>query len=352
VRQRFLRVAIAAVSFVAAADSLSRAQVPNGSFEEGSAWPNGWRVTGGIGAWENGGHAGKRCVSLTEDGKGAAGWRSASFELQPNKSYLLSVWMKVDAGAHPWICAGTSELFWSFPIEDHEWKQYQFFFQSSPKAASTYVQIWIWHHRCRFLIDEVTVTEAKAVHAARDGIELGVSESIRGNVYRAGPDFPLTMGVAGPGCRILWKPQDYGYNGRWYVNPQGVVLRHQVGDVEQTEARLKFYSGWNPRGTVIVSASKDGTNFERLYETRKLYWNGPIPLPAKLFPAKEIFVRFQCVETPDDLDQNKGLTFELVGYEYQARLAREPPSFEGKTEFIEVAGGCPIRRADVSEKPQ
>jgi hypothetical protein len=88
---------------------------------------------------------------------------------------------------------------------------------------------------------------------------------------------------------------------------------------------------------VIVSASKDGKNYERLYETRKLYWNGPITLSAKLFPAKEIFIRFQCVETPDDRNQEKGLTFELVGYEYQAKLAKELPPLEGKTEFIEIA---------------
>jgi hypothetical protein len=332
----FLRVGVVALSLVAAANSWGWAQVPNGSFEQGSAWPDGWRVTGGIGTWENGGHSGNRCVSLTEDGKGGAGWRSAPFQLQPNKTYLLSAWMKVDDGAHPWICVGTSELFWSFPIENHEWNRYQFFFQSPPQAVSSYVRFWIWHHRCRFLFDDVTLVEAKAVHSTRNGIELGVAESVRGDLYRAGPDFPLTMGVAGPGCRILWKPQNGGFSGRWYVNPQGVVLRHRVDDVEQTQAWLKFYSGWNPRGTVIVSASRDGKSYERLYETRKLYWNGPIALPAKLFPAKDIFIRFQCVETPDDQDRTKGLTFEFVGYEYQARLAKELPQFEGKTEFVRL----------------
>ncbi|MHB0961356.1 MAG: carbohydrate binding domain-containing protein [Pirellulaceae bacterium] len=335
--QRFLGIGIVAMSLVAAANSLGWAQVPNGSFEEGAAWPDGWRVTGGIGTWENGGHSGGRCVSLTEDGKGAAGWRSATFPLQPNKTYLLSGWVKVDAGAHPWVCFGTSELFWSFPIEDHEWHRYEFFFPSSPTAVSSEVRFWIWHHRCRFLLDDVALVEAQAVHATRGGIELGVGERVHGNLYQAGPEFPLTMGVAGPGCRILCKPQDYGFNGRWYVNPQGVVLRHQVGDVEQTEAWLRFYSGWNPRGNVIVSASKDGQNYLQLYETRKLYWNGPITLPAQLFPAKEIFIRFQCVETPDDQNQEKGLTFELVGYEYQAKLTKELHPLEGKTEFIEIA---------------
>jgi hypothetical protein len=335
--KRFLCFGIVAVGLVAAAGSLGWAQVPNGSFEQGSAWPDGWRVTGGIGAWEKGGHSGSRCVSLTEDGKGAAGWRSAPFPIQPNKTYLLSAWLKVDAGAHPWICIGPSGLFWSFPIEDHEWHRYRFFFPSPARASSSSVQVWIWHHRCRFLLDDVALVEAKAVHSTRDGIELGVGESVRGNLYRVGPKFPLTIGVAGPGSRILWKPQDGGFGGRWYVNPQGIVLRHQVGDAEQTGAWLKFENGWNPRGMPIVSASKDGRNYERVYEARKLYWNGPITLPAKLFPAKEIFVRFQCVETPDDMDRNKGLTFEFIGYEYQARLAKELPPLEGKTEFIEIA---------------
>jgi hypothetical protein len=333
--KQFLRLAIG-LSLVAAAQSPAWTQVPNGSFEEGTAWPDGWSVTGGIGTWENGGHSGKHCVSLTEDGRGAAGWRSKSFPLRPNKTYLLSAWLKVDAGAHPWICAGTSDLFWSFPIEDHEWNRYQFFFQSPSTATSTYVRFWIWHHRCRFLIDDVSLVEAKAVHSVRDGIELGVAESVRGNVYRAGPKFPGTMGVAGPGCRILWKPQDGGYSGRWYVNRQGVVLRHQVGNVEQTEARLRFYSGWNPGGKVIVSASNDGKNYLPLCETRQLYWNGPITLPAALFPAKEIFIRFQCVPTPDDENRGRGITFELVGYEYQSRLAKELPPHEGQTQFIQV----------------
>lgn len=285
--RRFLRLAIAAVCLAAVANSSGRAQVPNGSFEEGAAWPDGWRVTGGIGTWEKGGHAGSRCVSVTEDGKGAAGWRSAPFPIQPGRTYLLSGWVKIDVGAHPWICFGPSGFFWSFPIDDHEWRRHQFFFQASPNATSSCISFWIWHHRCRFLLDDVKLIEAKAVHSIRDGIELGVAESIRGNVYRAGPEFPLTMGVAGPGSRILWKPQDSGFQGRWYVSPEGIVLRHKIGDVAQTEAWLKFYSGWNPGGKAIISASNDGQSYEKIYETTKLYWNGPIALPARLFPAQQ-----------------------------------------------------------------
>ncbi len=318
-----------------------RAQVPNGSFEKGAKWPDGWRVTGGIGAWENVGHSGKRCVSLTGDGREVPIWRSAPFLLQPTRTYLLSVWVKVAAGAYPSIAFGTSELFWEFSLDNREWHHYQFFFQSPSKPVSSYVRFWNWRQRCKLLFDDVTLVEAKVVHSSHDGVELGIAESVHGKLYRAGPEFPNTMGVAGPGCRILFRPQDGGFNGRWYVNPQGVVLRHQVGDVEQTEAWLKFRNGWNPRGKVIVSASKDGREFVRIYETKKLYWNGPIALPAKLFPAKEIFIRFECVDTSDEVSQAEaqriGVCFELTGYEYQARLIKDLPELKGKTQFVEAA---------------
>lgn len=56
-----------------------------------------------------------------------------------------------------------------------------------------------------------------------------------------------------------------------------------------------------------------------------------------LFPAKEIFIRFQCVPTPENENREKAVTFEFVGYEYEAKLAKELPEFEGKTEFVETS---------------
>ena len=83
----------------------------------------------------------------------------------------------------------------------------------------------------------------------------------------------------------------------------------------------------------MVLASNDGKDFEQLCELRKIGWTEVITLPAKLFPAKDIYIWFRCMEDP----KHKGSpTFELLGYEYKAKLAKQVPDLEGKTEFVEV----------------
>jgi len=186
------------------------------------------------------------------------------------------------------------------------------------------------------LFDDIAIAEVKPVYARQGNIELGAGEKVKDNVYIA---TRTRMGVGGPDTRFLFigSGQQWGFRGgRWYVNPRGVFFRHKVGEIEQTEAWLKFHVGWNPRGRVIALVSNDGKNFEQVYETRKLYWTDTITLPAKLFPAKEIYIWFRCVETREDKGKRGEVTFELTGYEYKAKLAKPVPDLEGRTEFVEV----------------
>lgn len=320
-------------------------RVPNGSFEEGEGGrPRGWMLMNGIGAWENDAQDGKKSISFTGDGIGSPQWRSEPITFAPNTGYRLSMWVKVAAGASPQINVGITEVRWSFKLLQPGWQRYEFYFKTGEKASAQPVNLLMWHHRGKVIFDNIQVIEANPVYATFGDIELGDAESVQGTVYHAGPNFSEVTGVAPPGDRILLEAPTSRFSGRWYVKPEGVVFKHNVGAVPQESAWINFRNGWNPRGTVVVSASNDGKNFTTFHETRKLYWNGPLQLPKELFPAKEIYIRFQAIEKRDSIDKeltgrdglSSPLVFELTGYEYCSILAEELPEMRGNTRYLPV----------------
>ncbi|MBM3333081.1 hypothetical protein FJY63_00300, partial [Candidatus Sumerlaeota bacterium] len=80
---------------------------PNDSFEHGRRGnPTGWTLSGGVGEWEKEGHSGKRCISVTGDGKSSNYWS------QPVKlagAYRIEFWTKSSPDATGGnIVAGTN----------------------------------------------------------------------------------------------------------------------------------------------------------------------------------------------------------------------------------------------------
>lgn len=323
-----------ALSLLWAADSPGQVHVPNSSFEEGAEWPTGWNVVGGMGAWEKSGHSGGRCISLSGDGVVSPKWESESFRVEPNKLYRLSAWIKAPAGQNPTVNVGVSEGSRRLCGFGREWTQCSFPFQLSGKPSAS-ISFWTWCKRGKVFLDDVTIAEVKPVHATQGGIELGEGEEVKGGVYTAKGTASLATGVGGPGSRYLHSGGDGQFRCfNWYVHSQGVVFRHNVGGIEQTEASFKFRLGWLIAGKVLVLASRDGKSFEQLCELKKMGWTERIALPAKFFPAKDTYVCIRCVEDPE----RKGSpTFELLGYEYTAKLAAPTPDLVGKTEFAEIA---------------
>ncbi len=323
-------------------NGLCDVQVPNASFEEGEKFPGAWTLKDGIGTWENTGHSGKRCISLSGDGLCCPRWTSESFTLEPNKFYRLSLWMKTVGGVVVSIrvrCGGTR----SGPevgVRHPEWKRYDFYFDTPEKTKSSSLHLYTYFGQGRVFFDDVTITEVRPVYRKKAGIELGTEERIKDNLYIAGfgkeygGENPTVI-RGGPGSRYLFKvPEALYCGGRWYVERGGIIFRHKVGQVEQTEATFRFLFTYRPAGTPIVLASNDGKNFVELGRERELKkWSDTFQLPAKLFPAKEIYIWLRCDETPEDKGWH---TYELFGYEYKSKVANPIPDLEGKTEFVEV----------------
>lgn len=318
-----------AIVFGATINSFCETGVPNGSFEEGDKWPLGWKLQD-YGGCENNAHSGKRCVSVKGDGiSDEACWTSDRFSLEPNKTYRLAWWMKsqhgeafAELGLQGTVnCAGGGS---AFP----EWKQYDCIFQTKDESQSVFLKFWQRFQLAKVFLDDITITEVKPVCLKKDGIELGNGESIKDNIYFATSS---KMGTGGPDARFLFKgikkgDSDYFFGRRWFVYSSGVVFRHKVEKIKQTDASFKFSDGWNPSGkATVVFASNDGKNYKQIYEGNKLGWTDTITLPADLFPTKEIYIWFRQTAS----------CFELAGYEYKAKLADKTPDMEGKTEFIE-----------------
>lgn len=337
-----LRLGIFAMFMLAAEFGRAQTAVPNGDFENGKQWPTGWRIERGIGAWENEGHSGQKSISLQGDTVAWPVWISDAFQLGSNKTYLLSMWIKAVEGSLGMIVA-TSQTEWEFRVEHREWQRYQFFFETAEGMPATSLRLASWRYRGKLLVDNIRLVEAKPVYLLRDGVELGEGERIKDNSYTA-------SGRGGPGTRFLAKGEKGQFRGdRWYVHSEGVIFRHRVGELSQTEASFRFEVGWLPRGKIVVLASNDGKKFSELCEVKKLYWTDRIVLPASLFPAKDVYIWFRCVEAPDDKPYGE-ITFELTGYEYKGKLATAVQDMTGKTDFVEVAARPNQSRENASAK--
>ena len=309
--------------------------VPNPSFEKGGETPEGWSLSGGEGSWIGEAADGKRAISTTgEAGPGETNyWRSSDLPFQSNAVYQLTFQAKRIEGNGG--CPITGPVFCNRDLSGvkEEWTPFtsRFVTPRQIQEGESWLRFGQWEVDGTVAYDQVHLVLAHPVHLTRDEIELGEGERIQGREYIF--QAPYRTDSANY-SRCLASHHCFFNTHRWVFGAdRNVVYRHKVGDLSQVAASVSPAITWYQSGELLVEASKDG---ERWVEVSFLddEKSGPLDLPERLFPAKEIWIRLSArASSRLGKDSDPG-SFQVSGYEYKAKLNEAPGDLTGNTTFF------------------
>ncbi|MEW6358700.1 MAG: glycoside hydrolase domain-containing protein [Planctomycetota bacterium] len=315
-----LRIALGILLLVAGVSSAEQVNLPNASFESGKDKPDGWSLEGGKGKWEDGGRTGEKCISVTGTGEDSGYWRCDAMPLKPNAVYRVRFFTKSDA---PGGCIITCSSFVNRDFSaGKDWEEKSFIFRTPSEIKDGFIRFGQWHKRGTVWFDDIEFTEVAPIHLMRDGVTLGVGESIAKGAYR----FNAPMGKESSNYSRCLDGHTCGFNSnRWtFGNGATITYRHAVDSFAQTSGKAAVNMSYHQSGECIIEVRKDGGPWREIARLGKD--NGQeAQLPADLFPAKAVDVRLRSTGG-----------FQVTNYAYEATLDGRPPEFRGDTWFLQT----------------
>lgn len=306
--------------------------IPNPSFETGQGSPDGWQLSGGLGGWSGEGIDGSRAISISgvANSQTSTYWYTPPLTFEPGACYRFSFQARRTSGTGGSPITGPDFCNRDLHEVTSEWKQYTSYFVAPASGVSCPLRLGQWEAEGIIEFDDVSLVRAEPVYRRHNGIALGDGEHISGDTYTF--TAPLT-GASANHARPL-QGQDCFFNKPRWVFTQGnrVVYRHEINEVMQRSAEIEVSVGYHTGGTLVAEASTDGDNWVRV-ETLDALGSIHAPLPASLFPANAVFVRFTVMPSENS---DAPIHLQIYGYTYNARLEKAPGDFYGATRFIAV----------------
>ncbi len=318
--------------------------LPNPQFGEGAGTPRGWSLVNGSGRWQSPAPGNAAALEVNGTGDDQSAWQSERLGFKPAGLYRLQFrGHRVDGASGGAAVAGTTRVNRDFGL-DQEWQDNSYIFSVPSDVTNDLVRLGQWHAHGRLAFARATLTPVQAVHASPgEGLRLGEGESVRAGVYRFQPNF----GWKGANAHRPLVVNRAGFNSdRWLFSPGALLIyRFQVGAVLQQSAQVRMATVHHVAGELALEASRDGTTWTTVTNHAAGQRGGPVPLPATLFPAREIFLRLSS--------RGEQASLQMSAFSYEATLADPPPDAEGATEFLELLHDSPdrlaVRCADLRE---
>ena len=174
-----------------------------------------------------------------------------------------------------------------------EWRSYRgvFLAPHNLRPEASWLRFGQWHVSGEVAFADVLLTEVQAVHAREGDLVLGEGERVAGDTYR----FRAPLGGEGRNSSRPLLHAACGFNSnRWTFGADSeVVYGHRVGERTQTAGSVEVVVGYYSGGQLVVEACADGKPWQAvgtLGEAGTL----AAPLPADLFPAKEVQIRLRA----------------------------------------------------------
>jgi hypothetical protein len=316
--------------------------VPNASFEEGRDGPTAWKLEGGPGNWIDGGHTGRRCVSIT--GTGAAStsscWRCEGPKLRPRTAYRFSAYIKTaPSTSGGCIITGPSSNNRDYQASD-SWSQRSFVFVTPDNTDGVFLRCGQWEVKGTIFFDDVRLRPVTPLYSRTGSLTLGSGERIEKGRYIAEPDFG---GEGSNEFRGLISHTATFNSHRWVLGPGDVVIyKHDASDIPQTSGKLTVDLGYYQNGSLYLDASKDGKRWTRVGQISKQEAKD-FPVPDSLYPATGLWVRLRGsggTAAPCNL--------QVYRYCYEAALQGSPADAMGRTSYLEVLKEDPRLRIVVN----
>ena len=293
--------------------------VPNSSFDKGTDRPTGWTLEGN-GKWRNNGHTGDKCVSVTGDGTDTSYWRLDSMPLEPGTVYRVTFYAKASTTEGCIISCST------FVNRDFtagsDWEKKTFIFKTPRSVRNGYIRFGQWHVPGTVWIDDVSFSRVQPVHLLRDGLRLGVGESIEDGAYT----YSSRLGAESSNYSRPSVEHTCGFNSnRWTLSDGAHILyRFLVPGHHQNSGKLSLTIGHYNSGGATVEVRQPGGEWRSL-GTFEGSGEHSVELPADLFPADTVEARLTGTGS-----------FQIDQVRYRAPLSDEPPAVRGSTWFLDT----------------
>ena len=322
--------------------------IPNASFEQGDAAPASWTMVGTGMTWEKGkAAAGERFVTLTGNGDDNTYWQSPTVPLLPGGLYRVSFMARAITAAGGTAVTGPVFCNRDIGCPPLDWTRYSaaFVCRDDLTPEQSWLRFGQWHVGGTLAFDAISLATVQAVHTRRGDLELGDGEAIAGNEY----EFSAPLGGPGLNHSRPLALARCGFNSnRWVFGADSeVVYRHQIGERQQTKARVEITVGWYSGGQLQAEISQDGQTWQPagvLDATGTLAFD----VPATLLPARAVQVRLRAMAKAKvgAADSDPG-SFQVHGYRYQASVDGAPLTQRGQTAYLETTGPAQGLRVDV-----
>ena len=305
--------------------------LPNPGFEKGSTKPAGWQMPRSA-AWTDEAFTGKRSLRVEGNGKDSVAWRTELISMNPGGLYRLRFRARRDPDASGGcVISGPSRVNRDFR-PDESWSPHTFVFCFPHDATNDQVRLGHWETTGGVNFDDVELLPVQATHqVGAKGVTLGEGERIEKGVYQFAPDF----GWFGANFhRPLYSSRLTFNSERWCFAP-GSELTYRFGlpGVQQIHGSVRVGVNHHVAGTLRVEASADGHEWTRVATCTGQQRSADAPLPAALFPAREIFLR---LSTPDE-----SANLQINTLNYEAGLDQPVEDADGQTRFLAVQQSVP-----------
>lgn len=305
-------------------------EVPGGTFDGvEAAASGGWKLTGGVGAIENG------AASVTGDGKTDSAWLSGPLKLVPNAPYLISFRTRSEGATGGCGVSGLVNSNVDLPNFQGEWRNISYIV-TAPKWADKGVQLRFgqWMVKGKVFFDDIHVDAVIPIYGGGKGITLGEGERISVDGYLFEHPF---NGTGRSHARPLYSCGT-GYNSnRWtFGKDSEVIYRHQVGGRRQLSGAISVSVHYHVSGVLVVEVSRDGVQWQ---EAGRLDKVGMLKakMPASLFPADVVFVRLRSLsEHKTNSAKSDPGSFQVNGYKYSASLDSAPVEVRGTSAYVQI----------------
>ncbi len=307
--------------------------LPNPTFALGEDAPEGWRLSEGEGGWTDDAVADGRAVYVVGEANSqtSTAWRSEAITFEADAVYRLRVHARRVDGS-----GGSPIIGPTFANRDlHEvsatWQPFTSYFVAPSESVTVPVRLGQWNVGGTIAYDDVSLMRVTPVYRQRDGIALGDGERIvdGGDVFVA----PFA-GESANHARVLRGYECYFNKPRWVFSEDSwVSYAHHVAETIQKSGSITVTVGHHTGGVLVVEVRTEDAAWVEI-ATQEGVGTLTATLPASLFPASEVQVRFSTAPTADAPETRIGL--QVNGYTYQAALADALDEFEGGTRFVSV----------------
>ncbi len=312
--------------------------VPNGSFEDGAEAPTGWALTGEGGWSSDGGHDGRRFVTVAGGDDGGR-WLSDPVALEPGGVYELRLRFRyrpegAEGGANAFAGPECAIELWALsPDDEGRWVERAMRFVAPSPADPSMSRIGLgqWRLKGSLDYDSVELHRVKPAHRVIDGMSLGSGETVSDS-YRFAAPLSTWRGISRPLHSFTARFHD----NRWrFSRPDDcVVYRHEVAGRRQTSASITptawFHedSSWR----LSVDVSTDGQSWQEVGGIAMSDSGAPFSVPEEMLPAEVVYVRLRC----NAGDDSEPVFLQCTGYEYEANLDAPVAPATGHTTAVTV----------------